>query len=95
MGLLLFPSLYFVQRGFCGSSGCAFDRSEGPIVYPAATQVLCHLGLDFGIGRVRVSVEQGRCGDDHTRCAKATLDGLFFDKGLLKRMQIVSRSEAL
>ena len=95
---LRFPPIFdvlLVGRGFGGSPDCPFDCSEHTIIYPATAQVACQLGPNLAIGWVRVPVEQGFGSDDHARGAVAALDGLFFNEGLLKRVQIVGRSEAL
>ena len=93
LGLLLTPT--GARRGADRSSGRAFDCPENPIIGPAAAQVAGHLGLDFDVGGVRVPMKQGCGGDDHTRRTEATLDGPFFDEGLLKGMQVGGGSEAL
>jgi hypothetical protein len=87
--------LFLVGRRPGGPSGRAADRAQDAIVFPAAAQVARHLGPDLGIGRMRVPIQQGLGGDNHSRDAKPTLDRVLVDKGLLQRVQAASRPDPL
>ena len=81
------------QGESAGSPGGPFDGSEDPVVYPAAAKIVGYGRLDFLIGRIGISIQQGLGGHDHAGDAKAALDGMFFHKGLLERMQILGGSQ--
>src|SRR5689334_14801310 len=61
----------------------------------ASAQIVAERLGDLGLARARRAFEQRLCGHDHTVEAVTALRGLFGDEGILHRVGMLARAEAL
>jgi hypothetical protein len=72
-------------RSFPGSHA---NRLNDAGISPAPADIALHGAPDFGLGRVRLFMQQTGSGHDHAGSAVSALQGIGFDKGSLQRVQM-------